>query len=70
MMVINSDTFKFKRLFCNQSLKFIFFIPSFTEKIIKKTSPSNIGPTNISNVHEFTDWNKVELFCKTIINKE
>ena len=28
------------------------------------------GPTNISNVHEFTDWNRVELFCKTLINKE
>ena len=28
------------------------------------------GPTNISNAHEFTDWNRVELFCKTLINKE
>ena len=27
------------------------------------------GPTNISNVHEFTDWNRVELFCKALINK-
>ena len=27
------------------------------------------GPTNISNVHEFTDWNRVELFCKELINK-
>ena len=27
------------------------------------------GPTNISNVHEFTDWNMVELFCKALINK-
>ena len=27
------------------------------------------GPTNISNVHEFTDWNRVELFCEALINK-
>jgi len=27
------------------------------------------GPTNTSNVHEFTDWNRVELFCKELINK-
>jgi len=27
------------------------------------------GPTNILNVHEFTDWNRVELFCKVLINK-
>ena len=27
------------------------------------------GPTNISNVHEFTDWNRVELFCQKLINK-
>ena len=27
------------------------------------------GPTNTSNVHEFTDWNRVELFCEALINK-
>ena len=28
------------------------------------------GPTNISNVHEFTDWNRVELFCEALINNK